>query len=92
MPTSWGKGYLTPSLSIIVHLEERNMRGCSCSLHLSKQAAILEPGQLDDLLEILKNGRPKLTASGIHVHATVTGQSIILKSVTLDLESLDGHL
>lgn len=51
MLTFWGKGYLNPSFSISINLEEGIMRGCFCSLHFSKQAAILEPGQLDDTLE-----------------------------------------
>ena len=41
-------------------------------------------------LNFLKNEIPRLAASGTHVHATVTGRSIIPMSVTLDLESLDG--
>lgn len=77
MPTSWGKGYLNPSLSISVCLAERIVRG-SCSLHLSKQAAILEPGQLD-LLEFYKKWDTKADCVR---HPTVTRHSIIFISNT----------
>lgn len=83
MLTSWGKGCLNSSQLCV--LTRRNSERPLCSLHLSKQAAFLEPGQLDDLLILgkKKKVRPKLTASGTCVHAAMPRQSLILMFVTL---------
>lgn len=75
MLTSWGKGCLNSSQLCV--LTRRNSERPLCSLHLSKQAAFLEPGQLDDLLILGKKKKSETKADCIrHLCARCNAKAI----------------